>query len=123
MLFESVYVLMHVLVYVCVCVCVCVCVMHVLVYSYTLQHCVSSGPYSSTLHTVHRAAVIDRAIAILSRMWQVLETSPRTMTHNDCNPRNICLRRPPGTKTTTEEPMRVPTIHSTPLSPNPSTTV
>lgn len=78
---------------------------------------------SYSIHTIHRASVIDRVIAVLPQMWQVLETSPRTMTHNDCNPRNICLRRPPGTKTTTEEPVRVAPVHSTPLSPDPSPTV
>ena len=81
--------------------------------------------WSLLFHTVHvhRTAVIDRAIAVLPQMWQVLETSPRTMTHNDCNPRNVCLRRPTDTKTTAEELRRIATVHSIPLSPDPSAKV
>ena len=50
--------------------------------------------------------------------WQV-ETSLRTMTHNDCNdcnPRTICLRRQPGTMKMTERPIRVAPVDSTSLS-------
>ena len=40
------------------------------------------------ISSVHR-----RLIAQAARWWRVLEAAPRTLIHNDFNPRNICLRR------------------------------
>lgn len=47
--------------------------------------CAWSDPSISAIHR--------RLIAGTSRWWRVLETAPRTLIHNDFNPRNICLRR------------------------------
>jgi thioester reductase-like protein len=39
------------------------------------------------------AAIQRRLVAQVERWWQRLDESPRTLIHNDFNPRNICLRR------------------------------
>ena len=42
------------------------------------------------------AAIHDRLIDDAGEWWQALEQGPRTLVHNDFNPRNICLRAAPG---------------------------
>ena len=37
---------------------------------------------------------MDSAITNLQEVMTVVNSAPQTMTHNDCNPRNICLRLP-----------------------------
>lgn len=37
---------------------------------------------------------MEKAIENLSVIWSLFESAPQTMIHNDCNPRNICLRLP-----------------------------
>lgn len=37
---------------------------------------------------------MDNAITNLQEIMTVLNSAHQTMTHNDCNPRNICLRLP-----------------------------
>ncbi len=36
---------------------------------------------------------MEKAIANIPQIWALLYTAPHTMIHNDCNPRNICLRK------------------------------
>jgi thioester reductase-like protein len=38
------------------------------------------------------ASIQRRLISSLDRWWPALETAPRTLIHNDFNPRNVCLR-------------------------------
>lgn len=38
------------------------------------------------------AALQRRLIGSIPRWWRALETAPRTLVHNDFNPRNVCLR-------------------------------
>jgi hydroxymethylglutaryl-CoA reductase (NADPH) len=42
------------------------------------------------------AAIHRRLIAQVGQWWRSLETAPRTLIHNDFNPRNICLRQTPS---------------------------
>jgi len=77
---------------------------------YTLFVCVSVSLF---FHTCPRTRVMDRAITVLPQMWRVLESSPMTMIHNDCNPRNICLRRTPIPMVTTEGALPVAAVHTT----------
>ena len=37
---------------------------------------------------------MDRAVSNLQQVMTVVNSAPQTMIHNDCNPRNICLRLP-----------------------------
>lgn len=36
----------------------------------------------------------SKAIDDVSHLWTILEQFPHTLIHNDCNPRNLCLRKP-----------------------------
>ena len=36
---------------------------------------------------------MENAINSIPHIWSVLDTAPQTMIHNDCNPRNMCLRK------------------------------
>ena len=38
--------------------------------------------------------IIKRAFDLIPSLWSILEQAPRTLVHNDCSPRNICLRIP-----------------------------
>ena len=49
----------------------------------------SPGP---DLATIHR-----RLLSRLEKWWPALEAGPRTLIHNDFNPRNVCLRGPEAT--------------------------
>lgn len=40
-----------------------------------------------------RVRVMDNAIKNMSKINSVIATAPLTLIHNDCNPRNICLRK------------------------------
>lgn len=37
---------------------------------------------------------MDNAITSVQEIMTVVNSAPQTMTHNDCNPRNICIRLP-----------------------------
>ena len=49
----------------------------------------------------NRVKVMEYAIDSIIPIWSILDSSPKTMTHNDCNPRNICIRIPQGSSTYT----------------------
>ena len=55
---------------------------------------------------------MEAAIAYLPQMVAELASAPITLIHNDCNPRNICLRKEPTTESMnhfqTTTPGRVP---------------
>ena len=36
---------------------------------------------------------MSSAIDHIPEIWQTLDDFPQTLVHNDCNPRNICLRK------------------------------
>ena len=81
---------------------------------YTLFVCVSMSQTITLLpHSCHRTGVMDRAITVLHQMWHVLESSPLTMIHNDCNPHNICPRRAPIPTVTMEGALPIPAVHTT----------
>ena len=76
--------------------------------------CVSMSQTITLLpHSCHRTGVMDRAITVLPQMWRVLESSPLTMIHNDCNPHNICPRRAPIPTVTMEGALPIPAVHTT----------
>ena len=37
---------------------------------------------------------MDKAISDIQHVMMAVNSAPQTMIHNDCNPRNICLRLP-----------------------------
>lgn len=45
------------------------------------------------LFTPARRESLQQAIDALPAYWQELEKMPKTLVHNDCNPRNICFKR------------------------------
>lgn len=49
---------------------------------------------SSTHISLFSCTIIRRAFELIPSLWSILEQAPRTLVHNDCNPRNICLRKP-----------------------------
>ena len=38
--------------------------------------------------------LMDNAITNLQEIMTIVNSAPQTMTHNDCNPRNVCIRLP-----------------------------
>ena len=46
------------------------------------------------LYPPKRARLIHTLIDAIPSWWPALEAQPRTLVHNDFNPRNLCLRRP-----------------------------
>ena len=34
-----------------------------------------------------------KAINSVDDLWKIFDTFPKTLIHNDCNPRNICIRK------------------------------
>lgn len=40
-----------------------------------------------------RVKVVENAIANLRSIHSLLSAAPQTLIHNDCNPRNLCLRK------------------------------
>lgn len=49
---------------------------------------------SCVLYINIRVKVMEKAIANMDKLNKVMTTAPLTLIHNDCNPRNICLRKP-----------------------------
>ena len=45
------------------------------------------------LYSPTRKARLQKAIDSIPTYWQELEKMPKTLVHNDCNPRNICFKR------------------------------
>jgi len=43
--------------------------------------------------TAKRSSLIDRFIDSLDRVWQVIESFPKTLVHYDFTPRNVCIRK------------------------------
>lgn len=43
---------------------------------------------------IFRAVYTDQAIKNIGNVESVLTAAPMTLIHNDCNPRNMCLRKP-----------------------------
>ena len=41
----------------------------------------------------YRYTIMKSAIDHIPEIWKVLDGFPQTLIHNDCSPRNICLRR------------------------------
>lgn len=48
--------------------------------------------------TTCRVILMEKVIENLPDIWSLLDSAPQTMTHNDCNPRNICLRLPTASR-------------------------
>lgn len=44
----------------------------------------------------HRVSIVNHAINNLHSIWAPIESACHTLIHNDCNPRNICLRNSPS---------------------------
>ena len=51
--------------------------------------------FTLTLLLLLRADLVGDIISNLKTIWSELESAPRTLVHNDFNPRNICIN--PGT--------------------------
>ncbi|KAL5476235.1 hypothetical protein EMCRGX_G026155 [Ephydatia muelleri] len=51
-----------------------------------------------------RAAIVDMAIQNISTIWSILDPLPHTLSHNDFNPRNICLRLAPQEGSSSQPP-------------------
>ena len=62
---------------------------------FSLQHR-PTGPSCLTMHYCcpSRVTIMENAIDNIPQLWSVMESAPHTLVHNDCNPRNICLRKP-----------------------------
>ena len=50
----------------------------------------------------HRVSIVNHAINNLPHIWAPIESAPRSLIHNDCNPRNICLRNSPSRSTSSQ---------------------
>jgi hypothetical protein len=48
------------------------------------------------LYTPENKAILDRGIEKIPSYWSELEKMPKTLIHNDFNPRNICFKREAG---------------------------
>lgn len=44
------------------------------------------------LYTPKRVAFLKKAIQNIPRHWEIMDKYPKTLIHNDCNPRNICFK-------------------------------
>lgn len=40
--------------------------------------------------------LLKLVIENIPHFWSKYSTAPKTLTHNDCNPRNICIKNPTG---------------------------
>ena len=40
-----------------------------------------------------RVTMITEAIDSTDQLWKIFDSFPKTLIHNDCNPRNICIRK------------------------------
>lgn len=65
-------------------------------------------PYIIVHSCIPRMQVMDSALANLQNIVSDLDAAPQTMIHNDCNPRNICLRRVAQTSTRHGTPTECP---------------
>ena len=45
------------------------------------------------LALLFRVKLITEAIDSVDELWNVFDSFPKTLIHNDCNPRNICIRK------------------------------
>lgn len=43
--------------------------------------------------TFNRVKIMESAILSIDKIHSVLAAAPQTLIHNDCNPRNLCLRK------------------------------
>lgn len=41
-----------------------------------------------------RVQLLQKVIQNIPQFWSQYESAPKTLVHNDCNPRNLCLRKP-----------------------------
>jgi thioester reductase-like protein len=55
-----------------------------------------ASPSFSSWASPDISAIQDRLIESIDRWWPSLEAAPRTLIHNDFNPRNVCLRTSPS---------------------------
>ena len=49
--------------------------------------------FISNLFFLFRASIIEKVIDNSEKIWKRFEESPRTLIHNDFNPRNVCMRK------------------------------
>ena len=47
-----------------------------------------------------------QAIDSADAMWKIFDSFPQTLIHNDCNPRNICIRKAAGSTTESHDDPR-----------------
>lgn len=52
--------------------------------------------YVISCDAVSRVSIMKNAILNIDMMNSILANAPCTLIHNDCNPRNICLRKSPS---------------------------
>ena len=52
----------------------------------------------------YRVELLKLVIENIPHFWSKYSTAPKTLTHNDCNPRNICIKNPAGGGTLKEPP-------------------
>lgn len=45
------------------------------------------------LLSFYRVRFLNVAISEISQLWAAYDSAPKTLVHNDCNPRNLCLRK------------------------------
>ena len=45
------------------------------------------------LDLLYRVQLLRTAINHIPQLWVTYENAPKTLVHNDCNPRNLCLRK------------------------------
>lgn len=55
----------------------------------------NAAQHHPALYSPERAQMLREAIARIPAYWQELAAAPRTLVHNDLNPRNTCFRRRP----------------------------
>lgn len=63
----------------------------------------------------YRVAMVNKAIDNLPCIWAPIESAPHTLIHNDCNPRNVCLRCPPSHSSSSQEVSFVPDVGASTL--------
>ena len=72
----------------------------------------SSYPFAVTLpFWTFRIEMTIQAIDSADAMWKIFDSFPQTLIHNDCNPRNICIRKAAsstqGTTESHDDPRRM----------------
>ncbi|MCU0437054.1 MAG: aminoglycoside phosphotransferase family protein [Raineya sp.] len=48
--------------------------------------------HHSDLYTTKRVEFLKKAIEDIPQHWEIMDKYPKTLIHNDCNPRNICFK-------------------------------